>query len=151
MKLAFYKGTGYWFDRITRFVTRGRFSHVELVFSDGVAASASFRDKGVRFKRIEFDPARWVFRELDVSDPALRALLGTWDQAALEEAARAWFSDNEGAPYDVLGLAGFVWRRITGLRRARFCSEAVMEALGFAEAWRFCPNTMAAVFLRDEF
>lgn len=151
MKLAFYKGDGHLFDLITRFVTRGRFSHVELVFSDGVAASASYRDKGVRFKYIGFDPAHWVFRELDLSEPRLRALVGTSDEAALEEAARAWFEQNKGSPYDVLGLAGFVWRRIKGERHSRFCSEAVMEALGFSEAWRFCPNTMAALFLKDEF
>src|SRR3546814_7608950 len=38
------------YSRVTRLVDGGPYSHCELVFSDGLSASASFIDGGVRFK-----------------------------------------------------------------------------------------------------
>ena len=63
MQVAFYKGTRSGiagiYSRGVRFITKGKYSHCELIFSDGMSASASFMDGGVRFKRIEYDPAHW--------------------------------------------------------------------------------------------
>lgn len=133
MMLAFYKG---WrgglaglFDAAVRWWTRGQYSHCEIVFSDGMAASASVRDGGVRFKRISFDHSRWDFVPV----------------AGDERAVRTWFAAHEGAGYDFLGLFGFVWRREPGAARRWFCSEACAAALGIDDAWRFCPNGLAAV------
>ena len=52
MKAAFYKGTrpglqGI-YSRAVRAIDRGPYSHCELVFSDGLSASASYIDGGVR-------------------------------------------------------------------------------------------------------
>ena len=49
---AFYQGTrpglpGL-YNRLVRWLDRGEFSHCELVFGDGMSASASFMDHGVR-------------------------------------------------------------------------------------------------------
>jgi hypothetical protein len=133
MKIALYKGKrgGFAgaFDAAVRWWTRGAYSHVELVFSDGMAASSSTRDGGVRFKRIDFKPDHWDFVEIDGD----------------ECNAADWFGERLGAGYDYLGLFGFVWRPHNGISRRWFCSEAVAAALGIPDPWRFCPNTLAAV------
>lgn len=133
MHLAFYTGTRKGFhgllNRAVRWWTRGPFSHVELVFSDGLAASASGVDHGVRFKDIQFDLARWVLVPIDGD----------------EAQSRDWFKANLGKGYDYLGLFGFLWRPYNGERDRFFCSEAVALALGYPEGWRFDPNTLAAV------
>lgn len=129
MKAAFYKGTrpgiAGLYNRLVRWWRKGPYSHVELVFSDGISASSSFEDGGVRFKQIDFDPDNWDLIELPGYD---------------EPAARAWFEQHEGEPYDVLGNIGFLWRPISGMRWMQFCSEAFLSALGFHDTWRFCPN-----------
>jgi len=133
MKIALYKGTRPGLpglgNRAVRGWTHGPYSHCELIFSDGLAASASDADRGVRFKQIDFAPARWDLRDLP---------------AHLERRARAWFVEHEGERYDRLGLAGFVLRPIEGERSSWFCSEACAAALCFTEPWRFDPNTLSA-------
>lgn len=133
MKIAFYKGTrpglSGLFNIVTRFWLAGPYSHCELIFSDGMSASSSFLDGGVRFKKIDYDPRRWDIYTLDIP--------------AGEIAARNWFLQHEGHKYDTLGLAGFLVRPFKGSKRRWFCSEAIMAALGFEEPWRFDPCNMA--------
>jgi hypothetical protein len=136
MKLAFYKGTKKGipglYNRFVRWWDNGLYSHVELVFGDGMSASSSFIDKGVRIKHIEYNEANWDFLELPSS---------------LDEvAARRWFVENTGKPYDLLGNLGFLWRPLKGLSGAFFCSEADSMSLQFTEAWRFSPNLLYIVF-----
>jgi hypothetical protein len=150
MKVALYKGkrggSAGAFDASVRWWTRGPYSHVELIFSDGMSASASSRDGGVRFKRIDFKPEHWDFIDLSVDEEHARAsILKQLEHDFDEEAARAFFKEREGLRYDYFGLFGFVWRPGIGKSRRWFCSEAVAAALKFEEPWRFCPNTLAAV------
>lgn len=127
-RAAFYKSTrpglAGLYNRLVRWWCSGPYSHVELIFSDGTAASASFADGGVRFKRINFSLERWDFVDLP---------------SCMEPAARAWFAANDGKRYDVLGNIGFAWRPIRGDHGAFFCSEAVLAALGVREPWRYDP------------
>jgi hypothetical protein len=136
MKVAFYNGTQGGFqgvlNRLIRWWTAGPASHCELVFSDGVCASSSQMDGGVRFKVIDISTRDWMV--VDVGGD--------------EAAARAWFRANAGKSYDLLGDFGFVWRPIKGSDEKYFCSEAVGSALGFDEAWRFDPNTLYTVLSR---
>jgi hypothetical protein len=137
MKLAFYKGrrgglSGL-FDTLVRWWTNGPYSHVELVFSDDISASASMLDNGVRFKKIEWKPDRWDFFEIEGN----------------EELAKEWFLENVGSKYDYLGLFGFIYRKHTGDCKRWFCSEACAKALGYKDAWRFCPNTLYAIITRE--
>jgi len=129
LKAAFYKGTrpgaDGLYNRGVRFWCQGPYSHCELVFSDGMAASASFMDGGVRFKAITFDPANWDLLELP---------------RANEAAARTWFTEHLGAGYDIVGNLRFIVSPLPDDPAKFFCSEAVLAALGFAEPWRFCPN-----------
>ena len=134
MKAAFYKGTrpGWQgiYSRGVRFIDRGPYSHCELVFSDGLSASASYIDGGVRFKQIAYDPAHWDFMALP-------------DE--LEDYARDWFERNMGAPYDLMGNVRFVLPFLPDSQRGWFCSEAMGAALGWAEPWRFGPNGLSAL------
>lgn len=136
MKIAFYKGTlrgryG-WFSRLARWADQGRYSHCEVVFSDGLCASASWYDGGVRFKKIAFNSINWDIVELNFTPEA-------------EAKVRAWFQRHEGRPYDLRGSLGVVCRPFGQGRRGWFCSEAVAAAIGFKEPWRFSPNTLAAL------
>jgi len=136
MKAAFYKGVppgarGI-YNRLIRWWTRSDYSHVELVFSDGLAASSSFMDGGVRFKWITFDPAHWDFIELPV---------------ALEPTARAWFDLHRGEKYDLWGNAHFVLARIPHDKDRWYCDEAVAAALGVTDAWRYDPATLYSALL----
>ena len=139
MKVAFYKGTlpGWrgWMSRLVRFADRGAYSHCEVVFSDGLCASASWLDGGVRFKQINFKPGHWDF--VDIS-------------ADVEEEARVrkWFAEHTGCRYDLPGSFGVVFRVFPQSADRYFCSEAAAAALGLPEAWRIGPNLLAA-FLKN--
>lgn len=139
MKAAFYKGTrpGWQgiYSRAVRWIGKGPYSHCELVFSDGMAASASYMDGGVRFKRIDFKPENWDFIDLPPE---------------LEPAARTWFEQHNGEPYDLRGNVWFVLRFIKHSLFKWFCSEALLAALGFASPDQYEPNG-AAVLLRRVF
>lgn len=137
MKAAFYKSTrpglqGL-YSRAARLIDRGPYSHVELIFSDGLSASASYIDKGVRFKRIDYNPAHWDIVELAGFD---------------EQAARDWFEDRLGEGYDLWGNLRFIFGWVREDDAKWFCSEALMAALGFEEPWRFGPNGAAAALRR---
>lgn len=134
MRAAFYRGTrpGWQgiYSRAVRWIDRGPYSHSELVFSDGLSASASYIDGGVRFKRIDYNPAHWDFVPLpDAAEPF----------------ARDWFERNAGAPYDLMGNVRFVLPWLSDSDKGWFCSEALGAALGWKEPWRYGPNGAAAM------
>ena len=133
MKVAFYKSTrpGWQglYSRAARLVDRGPYSHAEMVFSDGMSASASFVDGGVRFKKIDYNPAHWDFV----------------DAPGDEGAAMAWFIEHNGASYDLIGNLSFLCPLIPHSVRKWFCSEAIAAALGIPEPHRLGPNGLAAV------
>lgn len=116
MKIAFYKGAyGTAADKVICWSTLSSYSHCEILFSDGMCASASYRDKGVRFKAIPMDH-KWDVFDLHVPD-------------CQEELARAFFNLHEGAPYDILG-AVFSSKLWQGNDRAFYCSEICGVVLG---------------------
>jgi hypothetical protein len=129
VQVAFYKGKTRFFNRAVAWWTRGPYSHCELIV-DGKSYSSSFLDGGVRVKEIVYDPEHW-----DIVDVP-------WADAAK---AVAWFEAHMGLKYDVVGLAGFVVRRVEDDRGKYFCSEAVASSLGYEDAWRFDPNTLYPV------
>lgn len=132
-RAAFYKGTrpglpGV-YNHLVRKWERGPYSHCELIFSDGMSASASFEDKGVRFKAIDYTPENWDFIDLPPH---------------LEGPARAWFEDHDGWSYDIRGNFHHVIGFIPASTKKKFCSSACAEALGMPTAWRFGPNALYA-------
>lgn len=133
MKIAFYKATDHLFNKIVSWWDNGPYSHCEILGehfggNEYMCYSSSAMDKGVRKKRINLDPKKWDIVEVD-ADMAF---------------AMEWFNKHEGAKYDYLGLVGYLIRIIPGKKNRFVCSEALCEMLGYKDAWRFTPNSLAA-------
>lgn len=129
-RIAFYRGKGNCMDGMIRFWDNGPYSHVELVFSNGYFASASYQDgKRVRKRRIAYNPDNWDFIELP---------------AYLEEKAWAYFLSTEGLPYDLWGQIRFFIMPLEGDETAFWCSEWCAAALGMDEPFRYGPNSLRA-------
>lgn len=114
--LAGYVGRGRPLDWAIRAATASSYSHVELVDDQRSAwASASWRDGGVRVKRIEPKLGHWDLKRL----PTER-----W------RAAWEFVAEQGGKPYDI---AGAMFGPTLGLRLGApdrwFCSELIAEAL----------------------
>lgn len=125
-------------DSITRAVTKGPYSHCELVeeLPDGTykCFSSSYRDGGVRSKILSLDSDSWDL----VDAPYLTA-------EAVEEVKRR----TVGLKYDLVGAVGVV---ILSPDRPHkwFCSELAAEVIGLKEPWRYSPNTLYSVVQRLE-
>lgn len=145
MKLACYKGPpdDFWHTvghTGTRLWTWSKYSHCELVFGEpdrfgaSLCASASARDKGVRFTRINLDSGRWDVYELKGFD---------------EVYARQWFNDHAGRGYDYLGLLWFLLpiKAINHPKRF-FCSEAMAHALQLPKPHKFHPQRLLDAAMR---
>lgn len=134
MIIAFYKanhsGIAGIYNRLVKWWTHGKYSHVEILFKDGLCGSSSCMDGGVRFKQIDLDINKWDFVHVSYK---------------LEPIARAWFDQHRGQKYDLLGNVHFIISLVAGEKRKWFCSEAVGAALGIREPWRLDPNTLAAI------
>jgi len=68
MRIAFYKASGHWIDFLINLRGGGVYSHVEIVFSDGMSFSSSQWDGGIRFKKIDYHSSSWDFLDLHVSE-----------------------------------------------------------------------------------
>jgi len=142
MKVAFYKhhrtGMAGLFDAVIRVVTGGPYSHCELIFPSGMAYSASIQDGGTRFKRIEFDPARWDIITLP-----------------LDRFASELFCFREhGCGYDYPGAFRFLVPSIPQSKKRWFCSEvccAALQAGGLfpgVKAWQVHPTLLYQLLTR---
>lgn len=130
MRVAFHKGGKLIGDKLIKWWDDGIYSHCEVVFSDGLWASASFMDgMKVRGKHISPTPGSWDY--LDLPD-------------RLETNARTFLALTEGMDYDLLGMARFVIAPLRGAGSKYWCSEWVAEALGMQEPWRYGPNGLYA-------
>ena len=126
-------------DRITRFFTKGEYSHCEIAIECGKNVydcySSSVQDRGVRCKRI------------DVSDTSKWDLLSLGDVS--EEKIKTYFNRTCGAKYDWWGALGIV----LGMKQKRnkyFCSEWCFNAIhGGESGWYFSPNQLAAIFCQS--
>lgn len=134
--LAFYKGRGETLgqrmqDAVICLVTRGRYSHVELISGraqHGHLAhcfSSSGRDGGVREKPILLSHNNWDLVELNL-DPT---------------APTKFISDRIGAKYD---YSGILLSQFLAFGRHNpdkwFCSEICAAALGFPNPQRVSPQ-----------
>lgn len=121
MRVAFYKytkrpGIAGLFDALIRKVTKGPYSHCELVFPDGMAYSASIQDGGTRFKYISFDLEKWDFIDL----PLFVVQMARMDAFCIKET---------GSDYDYPGVFRFLLPVIPESENRWFCSEVVCAAL----------------------
>ena len=123
-------------DWLTRKLTRGQYSHCEIVEFVGDneyrCHSSSIRDGGVRCKYMPLPAAKWDLIELPDSSGSLKTNLA------------AVFARTQGQRYDLPGALGVVFK--TRQRSGRwFCSEWCGQVLGLSEPWRFSPNDLAVI------
>ena len=130
-------------DRITRFCTKGKYSHCEIAIEHHYehatvydCYSSSVQDGGVRCKQIDVsDNTKWDLIPLD---------------GVPEAEIKAYFDRTLGCKYDWWGALGIV----LGIKEKRskyFCSEWCFNALsGNEEGWRFSPNQLGAIFKYDD-
>ena len=127
-KLAFFKGSlGTVWDRFICLITRSNYSHVELVYEERgnmyKCWSSSTRDDGVRQKWIQ--------------------VTNHWDIIECPNVSEQLFLQEQGKPYDYIGLIGTIIPfPIFSRRRKWFCSEIVAEALGLKDSWRYSPEDL---------
>ncbi len=114
--LAFYKGPGDWITKAIRAITRGPYSHVELLFSNGYGFSSSGQDRGVRSKRIVPDPAKYDVVPLYIT-PAQERLLQAWCQNQL------------GRKFDWVGMLRYLLPFIPSNPNRWYCSAICITAL----------------------
>lgn len=116
MRIAFYKAkNGTWQDKSISLVTGSQYSHCELVFSDGMCASSSARDGGVRMKHIDLGEKWDVY-----------TLLGKYD----EDVIRYWFETHKDNKYNWLGAIGSVVDVDIGNEDKKFCSYCCALMVG---------------------
>lgn len=120
-------------DNITKFFTRGDYSHCEIAVFDGEkyhCYSSSIRDGGVRSKIIDLKPEHWDLFPL----PQLSQIQ-----------IQRYFNATAGHGYDLLGALGCV----SGIRQHQskyFCSEWCFNAIFQSEqGWRFSPSQLAEI------
>lgn len=117
MKLAFYKAFGpsaTILDNLIGIFSFGLYSHVEIIFVDGQSFSISPRDKGARFKRINYNPKHWKIIDI----------LVTSDE---EEVIRHWCQKLLGKKYDYSGALTSIAPVCIQDSNKLFCSEAVIN------------------------
>lgn len=134
-RIAFYYSKKRLFNRLISWWTKGKYSHVEIVLSDGTSYSSSFMDGGVRGKHIQFNGSNWDF--INVSS------------LVEEDVIKKNIEKHIGKQYDLSGIIGFVYGPKKESKNKMFCSEFVMDVLGYQESWRFSPNTMFSVICKN--
>jgi len=123
LQLILYKAFGHKkstiLDKAIAISTLSKYSHSELVFSDGQCFSSSGRDNGVRFKNFIPNTQRWDIFELDITK---------------EEESHIRYMANLYAKrktqYDFIG-AITCGLHICLLNKKYFCSEILVELLSF--------------------
>ena len=138
MKLLFYKGTklenpsSTLWDNLICYITGSRFSHVELStydsFNSHMCWSASNRDGGVRYVRIEVKD-NWEILDLPVhKDPN-------------------WFFQHRSKKYDYLGLIGtIIHLPFFSSKNKWFCSEIIAEFIGLKDSWKYTPEDLYQLY-----
>jgi len=92
------------------------FSHVELLFSDGMMFSASQYENNTRFKKHSYTGHAWIRVPIKMSKEE-------------EKKIREYCESVDGAEYDYLGVLGFLLPFSAGLKSKWFCSEVCTMGL----------------------
>ena len=114
VRLAFYKGEGKLFDKLVRFWTRSKYSHVEIAIGH-LWYSASYMDKGVRMKSMPNpNPNSWDYIEVDMDSDIFEAV----------------YREHKGKGYDWLGILFSQFIPLNIHQKSKcYCSEFCAEAL----------------------
>ena len=127
MQLAFYKAPGNLTDKLIRLATFGKYSHCEIIFSDGMWFSADAWNNVCRYKEEKyFNRDNWDFIEFNCS----------------ESVARMFCDRINGSPYDFRAILTWFLPDFRDDRAKWYCSEACHEALAFPRS-RISPSKLA--------
>lgn len=124
LTIAFYRGRRHAKSWFIAWWQRSDFSHCEVVLrrvGDVYECAGAKLFEGVRVTTLELSNDDWEAWEIP-ADPVV---------------AHAWLERHEGDLYDLLGLLGFVFRRIKGLLGAWWCSEACAGMANIPDPWRW--------------
>ena len=134
MKLAFHKGDAV-LSRIIEYGTHGPYSHVELVFSDGLSFSARAElNPAVNIITPDFSDQLWDFIEIPAKYP--------------EQPARAWAELQKGKGYDWAADFAFPMPWIKDDTHKLMCASSCTLALQQAGLFRdFLPSQVSPVQL----
>ena len=144
MKIAFRKKCHTIYSRIICFLTFGKYSHSELVFSDGKSFSADESDGGTRWKDWQMSDDEWDFIDIPCNKTQ-------------EKEIRKFCEGEDGLKYDMIGI-GFSFLPIPiGWQSAEkwFCSEicaAALQQIGYLVGYtpsRISPNKLYSL-LKNE-
>jgi len=148
MRILFYKAweAGDLKDKAISIWTWGPYSHSELLFSDGICFSSSWRDDGVgvRYKDIHIVPKNWACVEVPTTQ-------------AQEKQMRYWcdLRAEEKAKYDWRGIIQFVFPFVRQNDEDWYCSEICIAAFlyaGILNYSMFCsPNCFYRRLQKDGF
>jgi len=137
MKIAFRKKCHTIYAKIICFWTFGKYSHSELVFSDGTTFSSDEADGGTRWKDELEKPEEWDFIDIPCNKTQ-------------EKEIRRFCEGEDGLKYDMAGI-GFSFLPIPiGWQSAEkwFCSEicaAALQQIGYLVGYtpsRISPNKL---------
>jgi len=115
-------------DTIISWYSGSKYTHVELILSDGYMYSSSYRDNGVRKKLHAKDDNSWDYIEVDAD----------------EENIVKFFELTNHADYDLKGIFGFILPIIDRTNKW-FCSEWCANALkvsGCQNFWIQSPHKL---------
>lgn len=129
MQVAFYNG---WdnkdaniYDKLICIWTLSKYSHCEVIFSDGISFSSSPRDGGCRYKNITYKPNNWDIYDLAIDNEHEGILRNFCDRQV-------------GKKYDWRGIFFSVFLPLDKHNPNRwFCSE-VLATLFKIEGPSFC-------------
>jgi uncharacterized protein YycO len=115
MQIAFFKGSGKFYDKLIRIFTFGPYSHVELIFSNGLWFSSSSLDNGVRYT-VHTNMEDWTIFDINIT-------------CEEEVRIKQWCDIQVGAEYDFLGIFRYYIPFCQQSPDKWFCSEICLEAL----------------------
>lgn len=105
-----------WLDNLIGIVSLGKYSHSELVFSDGVCFSISPRDNKGRFKHIDLSGTQWDLLPLSISFE---------EEVVIKRLCNAYID----IPYDYIGALTAPLRLCLHSTQHIFCSEVCAKVL----------------------
>ena len=121
------KGANY-IDTAISWFSRSKYTHVELVLSDGYMYSSSPRDDGVRRKKHIKDDSSWDYIAVDA------------DEANILK----FYEMTKKSDYDIKGIFGFVFP-VSDRTSKWFCSEWCANALKISDIeifWKTSPHKL---------
>ena len=130
MQIAFYYAWGpsaSYVDKLISVFTAGKFSHTELVFSDGVSFGISGRSGGARFKNIDLIKEKWNLMELNISK-----------EEELKIRRKANYLEYRNIQYDYMGaFTCGVLPFCIQKNKKLFCSEATTDLIRNTDVYSF--------------